>query len=144
VQIHFDVKDDSGKVEEMDCRNGFTARLFSFGWNAKTLKAGDKITVTVRSSKTARDRERHQGGGGNAPALTTGARRVRSGSGEANGSGSRVLQAASLTKRRRSLDAGDAGRNRLVSVMLDASEGATVRRPRRLLKEGFPNAKRFP
>src|SRR6266404_1995159 len=28
--------------------------------------------------------------------------------------------------------------------MLDASEGATVRRPRRLLKEGFPNAKRFP
>jgi len=41
---------------------------------------------------------------------------VRSGSGEANGSGSRVLQAASLTKRRRSLDAGDAGRNRLVSV----------------------------
>jgi len=41
---------------------------------------------------------------------------VRSGSGEANGSVSRVLQAASLTKRRRSLDAGDAGRNRLVSV----------------------------
>jgi hypothetical protein len=41
---------------------------------------------------------------------------VRSGSGEANGSVSRVLPAAGLTKRRRSLDAGDAGGIRLVSV----------------------------
>jgi len=41
---------------------------------------------------------------------------VRSGSGEANGSVSRVLQAASLTKRRRSLDEGRCRPYSFVSV----------------------------
>ena len=41
---------------------------------------------------------------------------MRSGSGEANGSVSRVLQAASLTKRRRSLDEGRCRPYSFVSV----------------------------
>jgi hypothetical protein len=56
---------------------------------------------------------------------------VKSGSGEANGSMYRILQAADLTKRRRSLDAGDAGRNRLVSVTARRVGGcdSTAHRP---------------
>src|SRR3981189_3541690 len=74
VQIHFDVKDDSGKVEKWIAETASPQRLFSFGWNAKTLKPGGQIPVTgaprqdgqkiVSVIKVV---------GGNAPALTTGA-----------------------------------------------------------------------
>ncbi len=46
VQIHFDVKDETGNVEKWVAETASPQRLFSIGWNAKTLKAGDKITVT--------------------------------------------------------------------------------------------------
>jgi hypothetical protein len=74
VQIHFDVKDESGKVEKWIAETASPQRLFSFGWNAKTLKAGDKITVTGAQLK---DGQKIVSViklvGGNAPALTTGA-----------------------------------------------------------------------
>jgi hypothetical protein len=74
VQIHFDVKDDSGKAEKWIAETASPQRLFSFGWNAKTLKAGDKITVTGAQLK---DGQKIVSViklvGGNAPALTTGA-----------------------------------------------------------------------
>ena len=46
VQIHFEVKDETGNVEKWVAETASPQRLFSIGWNAKTLKAGDKITVT--------------------------------------------------------------------------------------------------
>src|ERR1700680_1047562 len=46
VQIHFDVKNENGNVEKWVAETASPQRLFGFGWNAKTLKAGDKITVT--------------------------------------------------------------------------------------------------
>jgi hypothetical protein len=74
VQIHFDVKDESGNVEKWVAETASPQRLFSFGWNAKTLKAGDKITVTGAQLK---DGQKIVSViklvGGSAPALTTGA-----------------------------------------------------------------------
>jgi hypothetical protein len=74
VQIHFDVKDESGNVEKWIAETASPQRLFSFGWNAKTLKAGDKITVTGAQLK---DGQKIVSiiklVGGNAPTLTTGA-----------------------------------------------------------------------
>ena len=74
VQIHFDVTGESGGVEKWIAETASPQRLFGFGWNAKTLKAGDKITVTGAQLK--------DGNkivsiikllGGNAPVLTKGA-----------------------------------------------------------------------
>ena len=74
VQIHFDVKDDSGKVEKWIAETASPQRLFSFGWNAKTLKAGDKITVTGAQLKDGQKIVSViKVVGGNAPTLTTGA-----------------------------------------------------------------------
>jgi hypothetical protein len=74
VQIHFDVKDESGNAEKWVAETASPQRLFSFGWNAKTLKAGDKITVTGAQLK---DGQKIVSViklvGGNAPVLTQGA-----------------------------------------------------------------------
>jgi len=74
VQIHFDVKEENGSVGKWVAETASPQRLFSFGWNAKTLKSGDQITVTGAQLKDG-----HKIVtiiklvGGNAPALTTGA-----------------------------------------------------------------------
>ena len=74
VQIHFNVKDETGNTEKWVAETASPQRLFSFGWNAKTLKAGDKITVTGAQLK---DGQKIVSViklvGGNAPALTQGA-----------------------------------------------------------------------
>ena len=74
IYILYDVKDDSGKVEKWIAETASPQRLFSFGWNAKTLKAGDKITVTGAQLKDGQKIVSViKVVGGNAPALTTGA-----------------------------------------------------------------------
>ena len=74
VQIHFEVKDETGNVEKWVAETASPQRLFSIGWNAKTLKAGDKITVTGAQLK---DGQKIVSiiklVGGNAPVLTQGA-----------------------------------------------------------------------
>lgn len=74
VQIHFDVKNENGDVDKWVAETASPQRLFSFGWNAKTLKAGDKITVTGAQLK---DGQKIMSiiklTGGNAPVLTQGA-----------------------------------------------------------------------
>jgi len=73
VQIHFDFTNESGEVEKWVAETASPQRLFGFGWNAKTLKAGDKITVTGAQLKDG-----HKIVtiiklvGGNAPVLTEG------------------------------------------------------------------------
>jgi len=74
VQIHFDVTDETGKVDKWVAETASPQRLFTFGWNAKTLKPGDKITVTGAQLK---DGQKIMSiiklTGGNAPVLTQGA-----------------------------------------------------------------------
>lgn len=74
VQIHFDVIDESGKVDKWIAETASPQRLFTFGWNAKTLKPGDKITATGAQLK---DGQKIMSiiklTGGNAPVLTQGA-----------------------------------------------------------------------
>ena len=74
VQIHFDVKDESGNVEKWVAETASPQRLFGFGWNAKTLKVGDKITVTGAQLKDGNKIVSIiKLTGGNAPVLTKGA-----------------------------------------------------------------------
>jgi len=73
VQIHFDVMGESGGVEKWIAETASPQRLFGFGWNAKTLKAGDKITVTGAPLKDGTKIVTIiKLTGGNAPTLTTG------------------------------------------------------------------------
>src|ERR1700691_6343781 len=73
VQIYFDFTNENGEVEKWVAETASPQRLFGFGWNAKTLKAGDKITVTGAQLKDG-----HKIVtiiklvGGNAPVLTEG------------------------------------------------------------------------
>ncbi len=46
VQIHFKLKDEQGNVEQWIVQSAPPQRLYRAGWNAKTLKPGDEITVT--------------------------------------------------------------------------------------------------
>ena len=46
VQIHFDTKDNEGHSEKWLALSAPPQRLYRSGWNAKSLKAGDEITVT--------------------------------------------------------------------------------------------------
>ena len=74
VQIHFDVKDENGNVEKWVAETASPQRLFGFGWNAKTLKPGDKITVTGAQLKDGQKIVTIlKLTGGNAPVLTQGA-----------------------------------------------------------------------
>jgi uncharacterized protein DUF6152 len=73
VQIHFDVTGDNGAVEKWIAETASPQRLFGFGWNAKTLKSGDKITVTGAPLKDGTKIVTIiKLVGGNAPTLTTG------------------------------------------------------------------------
>jgi len=74
VQIHFDAKDESGNVDKWVAETASPQRLFSFGWNAKTLKPGDKITVTGAQLKDGQKiMSVIKVEGGNVPVLTQGA-----------------------------------------------------------------------
>ena len=74
VQIHIDVKDESGNVEKWIAETASPQRLFTFGWNAKTLKPGDKVTVTGAPLKDGQKIVTViKVVGGNAPVLTQGA-----------------------------------------------------------------------
>ena len=46
VEIRFDVTNDKGEVENWIAESGPPNRLYRAGWTAKSLKPGDKITVT--------------------------------------------------------------------------------------------------
>lgn len=74
VQIHFEVMEENGNVEKWVAETAAPQRLFRAGWNAKTLKPGDKITVTGAPSKDGRKfMSIVKLVGGNAPTLTQGA-----------------------------------------------------------------------
>jgi hypothetical protein len=74
VQIHFDVTGENGTVEKWVAETASPQRLFGFGWNAKTLKSGDKITVTGAPLKDGNKIVTIiKLVGGNAPVLTHGA-----------------------------------------------------------------------
>ena len=74
VQIHFDVISENGSVEKWVAETASPQRLFGFGWNAKTLKSGDKITVTGAPLKDGNKIVTIiKLVGGNAPVLTQGA-----------------------------------------------------------------------
>jgi len=74
VQIHIDVKDETGSIQKWIAETASPQRLFSFGWNAKSLKAGDKVTVTGAPLKDGQKiLTVIKVVGGNAPVLTQGA-----------------------------------------------------------------------
>jgi hypothetical protein len=74
VQIHIDVKDENGNVQKWIAETASPQRLFTFGWNAKSLKAGDKVTVTGAPLKDGQKIVTViKVVGGNAPVLTQGA-----------------------------------------------------------------------
>ena len=74
AQIHFEVKDESGAVTKWVAETAGPQRLLRLGWNAKTLKAGDQITVTGAQFKDGRKvLSIGKLVGGNAPVLTQGA-----------------------------------------------------------------------
>ena len=54
VQIHFEAKDDKGNPEQWTAESAPPQRLYRAGWNSKTLKMGDQITVTGAPSKDGR------------------------------------------------------------------------------------------
>jgi hypothetical protein len=74
VTIYLDVKGEKGNVDKWVAETGSPQRLFRFGWNAKTLKPGDKITVTGAAFKDGRKvMSLIKLVGGGAPTLTVGA-----------------------------------------------------------------------
>ena len=74
VQIHIVVTGENGSVEKWVAETASPQRLFGFGWNAKTLKAGDKVTVTGAPLKDGNKIVTIiKLTGGNAPVLTQGA-----------------------------------------------------------------------
>jgi hypothetical protein len=74
VQIHIDVKDENGNVQKWIAETASPQRLFTFGWNAKTLKPGDKVSVTGAPLKDGQKIVTViKVTGGNAPVLTQGA-----------------------------------------------------------------------
>jgi hypothetical protein len=73
VQIHIDVTTENGSVEKWVAETASPQRLFGFGWNAKTLKPGDKVTVTGAPLKDGNKIVTIiKLTGGNAPVLTQG------------------------------------------------------------------------
>jgi DNA/RNA endonuclease YhcR with UshA esterase domain len=51
--VHFDVKNDKGEVERWMAELTAPTKLARGGWNKRTLKAGDTISVTGPVSKSA-------------------------------------------------------------------------------------------
>lgn len=54
VLIHFEVKDESGNVEKWTALTAPPQRLYRAGWNTKSLKLGDQITITGAPHKDGR------------------------------------------------------------------------------------------
>ena len=54
VEIRFDVTDGKGNTEHWVAESGPPNRLYRAGWTAKTLKAGDQITVSGAPVKDGR------------------------------------------------------------------------------------------
>ena len=46
VQIHFETKSEDGRAEKWTALSAPPQRLYRSGWNVRSLKAGDEITVT--------------------------------------------------------------------------------------------------
>lgn len=46
VQIHFETTDKDGRAEKWTALSAPPQRLYRSGWNVKSLKVGDEITVT--------------------------------------------------------------------------------------------------
>ena len=46
VQIHFETKNKEGQLEKWTALSAPPQRLYRSGWNGKSLKMGDEITVT--------------------------------------------------------------------------------------------------
>src|SRR5262245_1383210 len=51
IQIFIDIKDDNGKVESWSIEGNSPYNWARMGWNRKTLKAGEEITITFYPSK---------------------------------------------------------------------------------------------
>jgi len=51
VQIHFDVKDPKGGVQNWTALSAAPQRVYRAGWTKDTLKPGDRIEVTGAPSK---------------------------------------------------------------------------------------------
>ena len=54
VQIHFQVKDENGNVVKWVAGSAPPQRMYRAGWNMKTLKPGDEITITCAPAKDGR------------------------------------------------------------------------------------------
>ncbi len=50
--VYFDVKDDKGNVVNWAAETSAPQALRLTGWEKTTLKAGDKITITLRTAKS--------------------------------------------------------------------------------------------
>lgn len=46
ARVHFEVKNKEGNAEQWVVECSAPAKLYRSGWNAKTLKPGDRITVS--------------------------------------------------------------------------------------------------
>jgi hypothetical protein len=51
--VHFEVKNDKGEMEQWQAELTAPTKLARGGWNKRTLKAGDTVTVTGPVSKSA-------------------------------------------------------------------------------------------
>ena len=54
VQIHFQAKDENGNVVKWVAGSGPPQRMYRAGWNTKTLKPGDEITITCAPARNGR------------------------------------------------------------------------------------------
>src|SRR5712691_6371925 len=53
IGIYVDIKDDKGNVENWSIEGNSPYNWARMGWNRKTLKPGDEITITFYRSKVA-------------------------------------------------------------------------------------------
>ena len=51
IQIFVDIRNDQGRVENWSIEGNSPYNWARMGWNRKTLKAGDEITITFYKSK---------------------------------------------------------------------------------------------
>ena len=54
VTFEFEVTDESGNVVKWSVLTGPPQRLYRAGWNTKTLKPGDRVTITGAPAKDGR------------------------------------------------------------------------------------------
>lgn len=46
AQVHLEVSDDKGNVEQWVCTGGGPSALRKVGWSSMTIKAGEQLTIT--------------------------------------------------------------------------------------------------